>query len=459
MVSVLIFTKNEELDLPACLRSVSWSDDLHVFDSFSTDKTVQIAAQSGARVQQRKFDNYASQKNAGLHEVKFRYDWVLLLDADERVPAPLASQIREFVSKVSPQISAARLRRRDYFLGIWLKHAQISPFYIRLVRPHKVHYEREVNEVLKVEGKIAELSEPFDHFPFSKGISHWIDKHNTYSTMEAKIAFDSLRCGERFSLRQALFAKDFHQRRFHQKGVFLSLPFRPLIKFAYMMLVRRAFLDGRAGIAYAVLQSFYEYLIVLKARELEAAPRGQAEASTRNRVLSGQAQSLEPTPPLQEPADPIMLLAVGRVVFVGLFGVVVYLSWKPEPSIYQVSWMPRALAGWFDAHDFLKNAIGYGVFGLIGFVAWCQPGPQMRSVRSSLILLACFCAFALILELGQLALPYRVCDWRDVLAAWVGIAVVWAMFQLARFFLTGRISHPDSAHSHLSQINKIPSGG
>jgi len=298
MISVLIFTKNEELDLPACLRSVSWSDDLHVFDSFSTDKTVQIATQSGATVQQRKFDNYASQKNAGLHELKFRYDWVLLLDADERVPGPLARQMTEFVSSVSSEVSAARFRRRDYFLDTWLKHAQLSPFYIRLVRPGKVHYEREVNEVLKVEGKIAELSEPFDHFPFSKGIRHWIDKHNSYSTMEAKIAFNSMRSGERFSLRQAFFATDFHQRRYHQKGVFLRLPFRPLIKFAYMMLARRAFLDGRAGIAYALLQSFYEYLIVLKTRELaaacaqheprvlnsEAVEQGTADASTYTRT-------------------------------------------------------------------------------------------------------------------------------------------------------------------------------
>lgn len=279
MISVLIFTKNEELDLPGCLESVSWSDDVHVFDSFSSDETVGIATRSGARVQLRKFDNYAAQKNAGLKSGKFRHDWVVLLDADERIPKPLAQEMMRFAAETSPAISAARLRRRDFFMGTWLKHAQISPFYIRLVRPEKVHYEREVNEVLKVEGEVSELREPFDHFPFSKGIGHWIEKHNTYSTMEARIASDSRHSGARFSLKQALFATDFHERRYHQKGLSLRVPFRPLFKFGYMMLARRAFLDGRAGIAYAVLQSFYEYLIVLKTRELEAAFAGKRRAA------------------------------------------------------------------------------------------------------------------------------------------------------------------------------------
>jgi hypothetical protein len=145
-----------------------------------------------------------------------------------------------------------------------------------------------------------------------------------------------------------------------------------------------------------------------------------------------------------------MLLTVWRVVFVGLLGAVVYLSWKPEPSIYQISWMPKVLGGWFDAHDFLKNTLGYGVFGLTGFVAWCQPGLHMRPARRSFLLLACFCTVAVVLELGQLALPHRVCDWSDVLAAWAGITLAWAIFRLARFFFPGRIPHHDPARSQFS---------
>lgn len=270
LISVVIFTKNEQRDLPGCLQSVSWSDDVHVFDSFSSDQTVAIATRSGAKVQQRKFDNFAAQKNAALRELRFRHDWVLLLDADERIPASLVDEMKEFIATAPAVVSAARLRRRDFFMGTWLKHAQISPFYIRLVRPEKAAYERAVNEVMKIDGEIRDLNQPFDHFPFSKGIAHWVDKHNTYSTMEARLTADSQSETNHYSWARATFAKDFNERRYHQKGLSLKFPFRPLMKFGYMMLIRRAFLDGRAGITYAFLQSFYEYLIVLKIRELSA---------------------------------------------------------------------------------------------------------------------------------------------------------------------------------------------
>jgi glycosyltransferase involved in cell wall biosynthesis len=279
MVSILIFTKNEQQDLPGCLESVAWSDDLHVFDSFSTDRTCEIATDSGATVHQREFDNYAAQKNAGLHTVTFRHPWVLLLDADERIPRPLACELLEFACSAPLEVNAARLRRRDFFLGTWLKHAQISPFYIRLVRPQRAHYEREVNEVMRVNGEIADLSQPFDHFPFTKGIAHWLQKHNVYSTMEARLLCEAQTGATAASLRQALFARDFNVRRRHQKALFFKLPCRPLLKFCYMMLVRRAFLDGRAGITYAVLQCIYEYFIVLKTRELQAARRGLERGS------------------------------------------------------------------------------------------------------------------------------------------------------------------------------------
>jgi glycosyltransferase involved in cell wall biosynthesis len=270
MISILILTKNEEQDLPDCLRSVSWSDDIHVFDSHSTDLTVSIAEESGAHVVQRIFDGYASQRNAALHGLRFKYPWVLILDADERIPEPAAKEMLKFIDTAQEGISAARLRRRDIFMGTWLRHAQISPYYIRLVQPQQVRYEREVNEVMKVEGKITDLCEPFDHYPFSKGMRHWLDKHNTYSSMEAKLALASRAGKIPFSLPRAFFCRDFNERRFHQKELFYRLPFRPVTKWCYMVLVRWAFLDGKAGMAYAALQAIYEYMIVLKTRELES---------------------------------------------------------------------------------------------------------------------------------------------------------------------------------------------
>jgi glycosyltransferase involved in cell wall biosynthesis len=282
VISVLILTKNEEIDLPGCLDSVAWSDDVHVFDSQSTDRTVQIATARGAHVVQRRFDDYASQRNAALHGLKFKHDWVLTLDADERVPAPLATELARFVAAPTPNVAACRLRRRDFLGETWLKHSQISPFYVRLVRPELVRYERAVNEVLRVDGPIQDLDEPFDHHPFSKGMRHWLDKHNTYSTMEARCVLESRRGATTFSLRDALFARDFNERRRHQKELFYRLPLRPLLKFLYVYGWRRGFLDGAAGFTYARLQSIYEYLIVLKTRELESREPAAAPARARD---------------------------------------------------------------------------------------------------------------------------------------------------------------------------------
>jgi glycosyltransferase involved in cell wall biosynthesis len=266
MISVLILTRNEQLDLPGCLASVAWSDDVHVFDSYSTDATVEIARGTGAKVHQRVFDDYAAHRNASLL-LPFLHPWLLILDADERPTPELCAEMQLAVEQTNADVAGFRMRRRDFLFGTWLKHAQISPFYIRLVRPGCARYTRSVNEVLEVTGTITDLRQPLDHFPFSKGISHWIAKHNSYSTMEAElIAHD--RGLQSPSWRKALRDPDFHTRRLHQKALFYRMPGRPAIKWLYMVIARRAFLDGWAGLTYATLQSIYEYFIGLKVEEM-----------------------------------------------------------------------------------------------------------------------------------------------------------------------------------------------
>lgn len=272
MISVLILTRNEESDLPQCLQSVTWCDDVHVFDSVSSDRTAAIAESAGARVTQRAFDNFAAQRNAALEQLPFKYKWVLILDADERIPRDLAAEMHLFVGEAPDRVCAARLRRRDFLYGTWLKHAQLSPYYIRLVRRGRVRYEREVNEVLKVDGAIVDLHQPFDHYPFSKGMTHWIAKHNVYSTMEAEQLLKQRQGEIKGSLRRALFDRDFNERRVHQKQIFYRMPLRPLVRFLYSYFVRGGVLDGKAGLTYALLQGFYEYFIVLKTSELAAQP-------------------------------------------------------------------------------------------------------------------------------------------------------------------------------------------
>ena len=272
MISILILTRNEAADLPACLASVAFSDDIHVLDSVSTDDTPAIAKAFGAHVTTQPFAGYAAQRNFGL-QLPFKHPWLLILDADEIVPPALAAELQQVSQSAPEQISGYRLRRRDFLFNTWLRHAQISPFYIRLVRPAHARYTREINEVLEVTGPLADLQHPLDHFPFSKGIAHWLAKHNTYSTMEAQLIHTAAGL-TRPSLRTALGlgakTPDFHTRRLHQKALFYKLPGRPVIKWLYMVVLRRAFLDGRAGLTYATLQSIYEYFIVIKTRELAA---------------------------------------------------------------------------------------------------------------------------------------------------------------------------------------------
>lgn len=267
-ISVIILTKNEQQDLPGCLQSMAWSDDIHVYDSVSTDATVQIAEKFGAKVTQRPFDNWAAHQNWGLENIKFKHDWVYYSDADERMTPELLEAIK--VAVADPKaFSAFRVRRRDFFMDTWLKHVTPSPFNIRLFKPANIRYERLTNPVTVVDGPIGDISAHFNHFPFSKGMSHWIDKHNSYSTFEAGQIVANRGQGGAFSFSKALFSKNLNEKRFHQKEIYYRFPLRPVAMFLLLYVFKRGFLDGRAGLTYALLRSIYEYFIVLKTRELE----------------------------------------------------------------------------------------------------------------------------------------------------------------------------------------------
>jgi glycosyltransferase involved in cell wall biosynthesis len=283
MISVLILTKNEEQDLPGCLASVSWSDDVHVYDSSSTDSTVALAKEAGASVTIRPCQpnlpvfggNEAKHKNWALKNIRFRHPWVLHLDADERMTPELVTSVCQAVANPGDKV-AFRMQRRDYMYGSWLKHVQTSPFYLRLFRPEKMRYERLVNPLSIPDGSVGDLSGYLDHFPFSKGMRQWLDRHNSYSTLEAQQIVTNRAAHNSFNLKQALFTKDFNERRFHQKELFYRMPARPLLKFLLLYVGKLGFLDGNAGFTYAMLQSFYEYMIVLKTKELQRTAKGNS---------------------------------------------------------------------------------------------------------------------------------------------------------------------------------------
>ena len=272
MISVLILTKNEEKDLPGCLESVSWSDDVVVYDSFSADRTVDIAEEFGARVIRRQFDNWSSHQNWGLRNIQFKYEWVFYIDADERMSPELVKSVQAAVSSPGDCV-AFRIERRDFWGQTWLKRVQASSYYIRLFKPEFISYERLVNPVTIVDGKCGDVNGFLNHYPFSKGVNHWLERHNSYSSFEAQQIVESeLHAEASFLtlLENGLTVKDFNQRRSYQKALFYRLPARPVVKFLLFYVIRMGFLDGVAGLRYSILQSIYEYMIVLKVKEMNS---------------------------------------------------------------------------------------------------------------------------------------------------------------------------------------------
>ena len=273
-VSVLILTLNEEINIAACLESLSWCDDVVVLDSLSTDRTRAIAEEHGARVVTRAFDNWSAHQNWAVTHIEFRHPWVLYLDADERCLPDLRDDVLAHARATAPE-AAFRIRRKDFFMGHWLKHAQLYPTWlVRVFRPQRILYERLVNPVAVVDGPVGDLDAHIVHYPFSHGVSHWIARHNRYSDMEAIEAAKVREQAEHRAASGSLWSRDPNERRRALKDIFFRMPARPLLKFLYYYGWRRGFLDGRAGFTYATLQAIYEYMIDCKGVELERRRRG-----------------------------------------------------------------------------------------------------------------------------------------------------------------------------------------
>lgn len=266
MISILILTLNEEVNLPACLASVAWSDDIVVFDSFSTDRTMEIARAAGARVEQRRFDNYAAQRNAAL-AVPFRNPWVLMVDADELVSEELHAEIVERLKNNFEGVEMFRMRRKDLFLGKWLRRSSGYPtWFPRLFQVGRVWVEREINEEMHCKGTVENLNSHLIHYPFNKGIAYWWERHNRYSTMEAASLVQETRDKMRVD---KLFSSDPVVRRKWLKQLAYRLPGRPILVFIFLYVVRFGFLDGKVGWRFCCMRSIYEYMIDLKVMELQ----------------------------------------------------------------------------------------------------------------------------------------------------------------------------------------------
>jgi len=272
MISVVILTLNEELNLPRCLDAISWCDDVLIVDSFSSDATLRIAAERGVRVVQRAFDSFARQRNFALDHCELKHEWIFHLDADEVMTPALSAEILGCIGATDKD--AYRVSSKLMFKGKFLRHAGLFPWYqVRLGRRDKLRFTQVGHgqrEQLPA-NKIGTLKNSLLHFPFEKGLQDWIEKHNRYSTAEARQNVYGC-ANEDFRLLDLL-STETDRRRRAAKKIFSRLPCRTTIRFIYMYLFRGGILDGKAGFTYCRLLAWYEWLIVLKEREVKARAR------------------------------------------------------------------------------------------------------------------------------------------------------------------------------------------
>jgi glycosyltransferase involved in cell wall biosynthesis len=268
-ISAVILTFNSELTIGKtleCARRVS--DDIHVVDSYSTDNTLQIAESYGARIVQHPFVHYGDQRNWSIDNLAFKYDWQLHLDADEFLSAELIAEIEKLKTASSDAIDGYYIPRLTRFMGRDLRHGGHYPiWHMRLFRSGAGHCEsRKYDQHFILTGKGERIHAPMiDDNRMS--LEEWIDRHNRWSEAEVQeilhpttegVLQGKLRGGSPMQTKRAL------------RGLFLRVPLfaRSFLYFVYRYFFLLGFLDGKPGLIYNVLQTFwYRFLIDAKLYE------------------------------------------------------------------------------------------------------------------------------------------------------------------------------------------------
>ena len=261
-VSVMIFTLNEEIHLPSCLAALDWCDDVIVVDSFSTDRTREICELSGSRFFEHAFEGFGSQRNWALDHTKPKYDWVLILDADERVPPGLAGELGRIAREDPAGVGAYRVRRRFHMWGRWLRYSSLYPTWVvRFIRTDRVRYlNRGHAETQQVQGALLDLEQDLIDENL-KGVDEWFERQNRYSRKDAEYELGQAEGPPKLG---ALFASEPLVRRAAMKRLAWRMPGRPLVFFLYNYLWRRGFLDGKEGFMFGYMKSLYYAMVQIK---------------------------------------------------------------------------------------------------------------------------------------------------------------------------------------------------
>jgi glycosyltransferase involved in cell wall biosynthesis len=270
-ISVIILTVNEELNLPAALDSVKgWAEQVFVVDSFSADRTVEIAKSYGVNVTQHEFLYPAQQKNWAMENLPLRHDWLLLLDADERVSPLLRDEIIEVIKDDGRGYDGFWMRYRLFFYGRWIRHCGWYPTWIlRLVRRSNARWEdRPVDEHIILDGKAGYLQNDLIHENL-RDMEFWIAKHNRYSTQNAELYHDLIQKKRSDGLQRRLLGNQAERKRLIKERIWPYLPFRSILFFIYLYFIRLGFLDGKQGFIFCLMQGIFQEFVTVKLWELK----------------------------------------------------------------------------------------------------------------------------------------------------------------------------------------------
>jgi glycosyltransferase involved in cell wall biosynthesis len=293
-VTAIVLTQDEEINIRDCLKSLERFSDLVVIDSGSRDKTLEILTSEfpNVRLFHHAFEDFGRQRNWAIDHCSSKEGWILFLDADERMTDECRDAIAAKIR--SPEANVGYyLTYRNFFLGHPIPRCTLYPTWqLRLFKFGHVrfcaegHGQREVTE-----GKLAYLSTPYDHYGFSHGISRWIERHNRYSSEEARLVV-RLR-NEPLRIRE-LFSSSAIVRRRCMKRIAARIGFRPLLRFAYLYFLRLGFTEGRAGLIFCLLRMAQEIHITAKIAESKLVPE-ECRVTAPDRFAQQQVASHEAT--------------------------------------------------------------------------------------------------------------------------------------------------------------------
>jgi len=243
-VSAIVLTYNEEKNIKRCLESLKWADEIVIVDSFSTDKTLEICSRYSAKIFQREFDGFASQRNFAL--TKASNEWVLIVDADEEVTPDLSREIKEAISRDNGEVDGYYIMRNNFWFGKHLRYGVNSKDYgFRLFKKDKVVYTKEIHEVPTVNnGRFKYLKGCIVHYSYTT-LSHYFFKLNLYTDIESKEMVKK-------------------EVKISRSRIF----FWPVLRFFWAFFIKRGWKDGLIGFLVSLCGSIYMLTKYMKYIEL-----------------------------------------------------------------------------------------------------------------------------------------------------------------------------------------------